>query len=208
MKHVVITISREYGSGGRLIGKALAAKLGFKFYDKEMIHLLMEESGFTKETIEEWQERRTSSFLYNLYMSTQEKPLSDQIYLAKTRVVSELAEKESCVIVGNCADYILRDRENVFSAFIYAPMEERMKRVQEVYHENKEGNPKYIKNMDKKRNDYYNYFTMHRWGDCHNYDICVDSSLGIEITADMLYDVITEIYGGTKNGGANNARRK
>ena len=160
MKNIVITISREYGSGGRLIGEALAKKLGFKFYDKEMINLLMEESGFTRETIEEWQERRTSSFLYNLYMSTQEKPLSDQIYLAKTRVVSDLADKESCVIVGNCADYILRDRPGVFSAFIYAPMEARMKRVQEVYHENQEGNPKFIQKKDKKRKRTYGFFKI------------------------------------------------
>ena len=82
MKHFVITISREYGSGGRLIGQALAERLGIDFYDKEIINMLMEESGFTRETVEEWQEKKTSSFLYNLYMSTQERPLSDQIYLA------------------------------------------------------------------------------------------------------------------------------
>ena len=95
MDNFVITISREYGSGGRLIGQALAERLGIDFYDKEMIHLLMEESGFTRETIEEWQEKKTSSFLYNLYMSTQERPLSDQIYLAKTKIVNQLAEKGS-----------------------------------------------------------------------------------------------------------------
>lgn len=115
MKHFVITISREYGSGGRLIGQALAERLGIDFYDKEIINMLMEESGFTRETVEEWQEKKTSSFLYNLYMSTQERPLSDQIYLAKTKIVNELADKGSCVIVGNCGDYILRDRDNVLS---------------------------------------------------------------------------------------------
>ena len=98
MKHFVITISREYGSGGRLIGQALAERLGIDFYDKEIINMLMEESGFTRETVEEWQEKKTSSFLYNLYMSTQERPLSDQIYLAKTKVVNQLADKSSCVI--------------------------------------------------------------------------------------------------------------
>lgn len=95
MKHFVITISREYGSGGRLIGQALAERLGIDFYDKEIINMLMEESGFTRETVEEWQEKKTSSFLYNLYMSTQERPLSDQIYLAKTKIVNELADKGS-----------------------------------------------------------------------------------------------------------------
>ena len=92
MKNFVITISREYGSGGRLIGEKLAKRLGIDFYDKEIINLLMEESGFTRETIEEWREKKTSSFLYNLYMSTQERPLSDQIYLAETRVVNDLAD--------------------------------------------------------------------------------------------------------------------
>ncbi len=145
MKHFVITISREYGSGGRLIGQALAERLGIDFYDKEIINMLMEESGFTRETVEEWQEKKTSSFLYNLYMSTQERPLSDQIYLAKTKIVNELADKGSCVIVGNCGDYILRDRDNVLSFFIYAPMEERLERVRSVYGENEDNNPNFVK---------------------------------------------------------------
>ncbi|NCC00098.1 MAG: cytidylate kinase-like family protein [Clostridia bacterium] len=204
MKHFVITISREFGSGGRLIGKALAERMGIDFYDKEMIHMLMEESGFTRETIEEWQEKKTSSFLYNLYMSTQERPLSDQIYLAKTKIVSELAEKSSCVIVGNCGDYILRDRDDVLSFFVYAPLEERMERVLKVYGENKDNNPNYVKKRDKQRSDYYNHFTMNRFGDYHNFDACINTTGGLELATDVLESMIKGIFGGTEDESGSN----
>ncbi len=190
MKKCIITISREYGSGGRLIGEELAKRLGIAFYDKEIINMLVEESGFTRETIEEWQEKKTSSFLYGLYMSTQEKPLSDQIYLAKTKILNELADKGSCVIVGNCGDYILRDREEVMSFFIYAPMEERIKRAKEVYGDDLGASPNLVKKMDKQRNDYYNHFTMYRFGDCHNYHACLNTTDGIEMAAEMMEKMI------------------
>lgn len=199
VKHFVITISREYGSGGRLIGQALAERLEIDFYDKEIINMLMEESGFTRETVEEWQEKKTSSFLYNLYMSTQERPLSDQIYLAKTRVVSQLADKSSCVIVGNCGDYILRERDDVLSFFCYAPLEERMERVRTVYGENPENMPNYVKKVDKKRSDYYNHFTMNRFGDYHNFDACMNTSIGLELTTDILENMIRGVFGGTED---------
>ena len=187
MKHFVITISREYGSGGRLIGQALAKRLGIDFYDKEIINMLMEESGFTRETVEEWQEKKTSSFLYNLYMSTQERPLSDQIYLAKTKVVSQLADKSSCVIVGNCGDYILRERDDVLSFFFYAPLEERMERVRTVYGENPDNMPNYVKKIDKRRSDYYNF------------DACMNTSIGLELTTDILENMIRGVFGGTED---------
>ena len=190
MGNYVITISREYGSGGRLIGKQLAERLGIDFYDKEMVHMLMEESGFTRQTIEEWQEKKTSSFLYNLYMSTQERPLSDQIYLAKTKIVNELADKSSCVIVGNCSDYILRDRENVLNFFIYAPIEERIQRVRELYKDENADQPNYVKKRDKQRSDYYNHFTMNRFGDYHNFDACINTSCGLDVAADVLEKMI------------------
>lgn len=190
MKKCVITISREYGSGGRLIGEALAKRLGIDFYDKEIINMLVEESGFTRETIEEWQEKKTSSFLYGLYMSTQEKPLSDQIYLAKTRILNELAGKGSCVIVGNCGDYILRDRDDVMSFFIYAPMEERIARAKETYGDDIAANPNLVKKMDKQRSDYYNHFTMYRFGDYHNYHACLNTTDGIEMAVEMMEKMI------------------
>ena len=199
MKHFVITISREYGSGGRLIGQALAERLGIDFYDKEIINMLMEESGFTRETVEEWQEKKTSSFLYNLYMSTQERPLSDHIYLAKTKVVNQLADKSSCVIVGNCGDYILRDRDDVLSFFIYAPLEERMERVRTVYGENPDNMPNYVKKRDKQRSDYYNHFTMNRFGDYHNFDACMNTSVGLDLTTDILENTIRGVFGGAED---------
>lgn len=203
MKNFVITISREYGSGGRLIGEELAKRLNIGFYDKEMINLLMEESGFTRETIEEWREKKTSSFLYNLYMSTQERPLSDQIYLAKTKVVNDLADKGSCVIVGNCADYILRDRDNVLSFFIYAPMEERMERVRTVYGENPENSQFFVKKIDKQRSDYYNHFTMNRFGDYKNFDACLNTTVGLDLTTDIMENIVQKVFGGTEDESRN-----
>ena len=205
MKHYIITISREYGSGGRLVGQALARRLGIEFYDKEIIHMLMEESGFTRETIEEWREKKTSSFLYNLYMTTQEKPLSDQIYLAKTKIVNQLADESSCVIVGNCGDYILRDRENVLNFFIYAPIEERMERVRNVYAENGDNNPSYVKKKDKQRSDYYNHFTMNRFGDYHNFHACINTTGGLNMAADVLENMINGFFGGTEDESGNNS---
>ena len=193
----IITISRQFSSGGRELAKRMADVLGFDFYDKEMINLLMEESGFTRETIEEWQEKKTSSFLYNLYMSTQERPLSDQIYLAKTKIVNQLADKGSCVIVGNCGDYILRDRDNVLSFFIYAPMEERVKRVREVYGENPDNNPNIVKKRDRQRSDYYNHFTMSRFGDYRNFDACLNTTIGLDLTTDIMEEMVRRVFGGT-----------
>ena len=132
-------------------------------------------------------------------MSTQERPLSDQIYLAKTKVVSQLADKGSCVIVGNCGDYILRERDNVLSFFFYAPLEERMERVRTVYGENPDNMPNYVKKIDKKRSDYYNHFTMNRFGDCHNFDACMNTSIGLELTTDILENMIRGVFGGTED---------
>ena len=199
MKNFVITISREYGSGGRLIGEELAKRLGIGFYDKEIINLLMEESGFTRETIEEWREKKTSSFLYNLYMSTQERPLSDQIYLAKTKVINDLADKGSCVIVGNCGDYILRDRDNVLSFFIYAPLDERLERVRTVYGENPENSQVFVKKVDKQRSDYYNHFTMNRFGDYKNFDACLNTTVGLDLVTDIIEKMAKDKFGGAED---------
>lgn len=203
MKKFVITISREYGSGGRLIGEALAKRLGISFYDKEMIDLIMQESGFARETIEEWREKKTSSFLYNLYMSTQERPVSDQIYLAKTKIVNELADKESCVIVGNCSDYILKERDNVLSFFIYAPIEEREARAKNIYGENLKDDPNYVKKMDRQRSSYYNHFTMNRFGDYKNFDACINTTIGLDLATDILEKLIKDTFGGIENESGN-----
>ena len=159
----------------------------------------MEESGFTRETIEEWREKKTSSFLYNLYMSTQERPLSDQIYLAKTKVINDLADKGSCVIVGNCGDYILRDRDNVLSFFIYAPMDERLERVRTVYGENPENSQVFVKKVDKQRSEYYNHFTMNRFGDYKNFDACLNTTIGLDMVTDIIERMALDKFGGAED---------
>lgn len=194
MSNYVVTISREYGSGGRIIGKNLASRLGISFYDKEMLNLLAEESGFSKAIIEEWTEKKTSSFLYELYTATQEKPISDQIFLAKTKIVQDLAQKESCVIVGNCADYTLQDMDRCLRVFIYASLEERAYRAEKEYKIQARDVAGFIKQTDKKRGSYYSHYTMNKWGDRHNYDISVDSGLGIDVVTDMLVSLVHAMY--------------
>ena len=138
MKKFVITIGREYGSGGRIIGEKLAKRLGVNFYDKNMIDKIAEESGFTKEAVEALDGKKTSSFLYSLFMSTQPVTLSDTLFKAQTDIIRDLVSKESCVIVGRCADYVLSncsDCSDVINAFIYADMATKVKRSVEEYKE-------------------------------------------------------------------------
>jgi cytidylate kinase len=195
-KKFIVTIGREYGSGGRIIGKKLAEALGVNFYDNEVIDMIVSKSGLTNETVKKLDGQRTSSFLYSTFMSTQTAPLSDKIFFAQSKVIKELAEKESFVIVGRCGDYVLKDVENCLNIFIYAPMEDRIKRIQEVYDEKLNNYESYIKKQDKKRADYYNYFTPNKWGDRSNYHLMIDSSIGIDSTVKMLLGVLEALNGG------------
>jgi cytidylate kinase len=195
-KKFIVTIGREYGSGGRIIGKKLAEALGVNFYDNEVIDMIVSKSGLTNETVKKLDGQRTSSFLYSTFMSTQTAPLSDKIFFAQSKVIKELAEKESFVIVGRCGDYVLKDVENCLNIFIYAPMEDRIKRIQEVYDEKLNNYESYIKKQDKKRSDYYNYFTPNKWGDRSNYHLMIDSSIGIDSTVKMLLGVLEALNGG------------
>jgi cytidylate kinase len=180
----IITVTREYGSGGRLIAKMLSQQLGIPFYDREIIALTAKKSGFTEEFVREAEEKKTASLLYSLYMTS--LPVSDQIFLAQAQVVQEIHAKGSCVIVGSCADYILRDEPNCLNVFIHAPLEERIKRVREEYLELAEDIRTFILKQDKKRITYYNYFTQNKWGQANNYHLSVNSALGLETAADII----------------------
>jgi cytidylate kinase len=195
-KRFIVTIGREYGSGGRIIGRKLAEELGVNFYDYEMIDMIVNESGLTNETVKKLDGQRTSSFLYSTFMSTQTAPLSDKIFFAQSKVIKDLAQKESFVIVGRCGDYVLKDVENCLNVFIYAPMEERIKRVQNEYGEKLNNYESYIKKQDKKRADYYNYFTPNKWGDRANYHVMIDSSIGVDYTVKMLKGIMEALNGG------------
>ena len=130
MKHVVITIGREYGFGGRLIAKKLPEELGITFYDKELIAAVAKKTGFSENFIRDTEHQRpTNSFLYDLYTAVQTPSVPDQVFVAQAKVIKEAAAKESCVIVGRCADYILRDAPCLLSVLVHAPLDERVRRA-------------------------------------------------------------------------------
>lgn len=181
----IVTINREYGSGGRIIGQMLAEKLNIPYYDKEIISLTAKKSGFTEDFVKEVSEKKTMSLLYSLYMTS--LPVSDQIFFAQSQVIKDISDKnESCVIVGGCAEYVLRDLDCCFKVFIHSPFEERVRRVREDYKEVTEDFKNYVIKQDKKRVTYYNYFTQNKWGHAKDYDLAIDSALGLEVCADVI----------------------
>lgn len=195
MKNKIITISREFGSGGRTIGKEVAEKLGIPCYDGEIIDKVAEESGFSKEYIEQngeysahrtWIGRSLSASSYGATMSNQ-----DAIWVAQRRVILELAEEGPCVIVGRCADVILRDKAELLKVFIHADTAARAKRIVEIYGEREQSPEKRLADKDKRRIAYYRYYTDSEWGVAKNYDVSLNSGkLGIE----RCVDIIVSLY--------------
>lgn len=196
MKNFIVTIAREYGSGGRLIGQQLAEELGVEFYDRKLIALAAKESGFAEEFIEKMEQKKHISFLYNLYMTSQELPASEQIFIAESRVIQNLAEKQSCVIVGRCADYVLREKKNCLKVFIHAPLEQRIKRIRTEYHEETPSLEDYVQKQDKNRASYYNFFTQNKWGKAQNYHLSIDSSMGIPVSVEIIKKLVDALQGG------------
>ncbi|MBQ3842348.1 MAG: cytidylate kinase-like family protein [Ruminiclostridium sp.] len=194
MGKYVITVSREYGSGGRLIGKRLADELGIGFYDGELLSLVAKESGYTEEFVRRNDQKKTQSLLYHLYIGSQILPASDMIFIAQSRVIKDLYNKESCVIVGRCADYVLRGFDNVSNVFVTAPIESRIARVRDEYGEQADNYRAYLTKKDKNRIAYYNYFADDAWGKVQNYDISVNSDIGIDKAADLIAQYIREKY--------------
>lgn len=195
MKKFVITVSREYGSGGRRIGRLVAEKLGVSFYDGELLSLVAKESGYTEEFVRQNDQKKTQSLLYHLYIGSQILPASDMIFIAQSRVIKDLYAKESCVIVGRCADYILRGKENVINIFVHAPLESRVARVRDGYGEKADNYKAYVMKKDKSRVAYYNYFADDAWGKAQTYDISINSDIGIEKSVDIIVDYIKAKFG-------------
>ena len=170
--NLVITIGRQCGSGGKLIGEKLAKELGVKCYDKELLTRAAKESGMSEALFESHDEKPTNSFLYSLVMdsysmgyatsSYMDMPINHKIFLAQFETIKKIAQEESCVIVGRCADYALADNPNLISVFIVAEDEDKIARIM-------------IK-TDKRRSGYYNYYSSKRWGDVRSYDLCINSS--------------------------------
>ncbi len=183
----VITIAREYGSGGRLIGRRLAEKLGIAFYDKEIITLAAENSGLSEDFLKEHdQNKRRMSFLSNVFINSRSLPLSEQVYLAQCQVIREVAAKSSCVIVGRCADHVLANEPRCIKTFIHAPLEEKIHRITKYYNEAPDDPAAYAAKIDKERAAHYNYFTLGHWGDVRNYNLTVDSSCGVDAAVEVI----------------------
>ena len=190
----IITIRREFGSGGRLIGKRLAEKLGVPYYDKELLDRIAEESGFSREMMEDAEKKAKNSFLYSLIsaMGTAEAgpeslSLNERFFLAQFDTIKEIAGEGSCIIVGRCADYILRGMPEATNVFIYAEEEDKIKRAVEEYGIPQEHVKKLMKDTDKARANYYAYHTGQKWGEPVNYHLSIDSGyIGIEDIADLI----------------------
>lgn len=207
----IITISREYGSGGRLIGQMLAKELGYDFYDKEIIDMAAKESGLSPDFIAKTEQKISSSWLYNLLLGstyagavstgasgqsigtqTNILPLADQVFNAQRKTILSIAKKGPCVIVGRCADYILStsdeiDQKELLNVFIYGEMDEKIKRIETLYKETETAAKKKVIQIDKYRANHYNTFTDNTWGARENYDLMINSStLGIEETTKLI----------------------
>jgi cytidylate kinase len=195
MRDFIVTIAREYGSGGRLIGRELARDLGVSFYDKEVIALAAKECGLHEDFIQTMEQKKASGFFYNLYMQNQELPIPEQVFLAQSSAIKSLAGKGSCVIIGRCADYVLDDMKNCVRVFIYAPIETRVRTVRDEYREGQGDVEAYIRKQDKVRASYYNFFTQQKWGRAQNYNICIDSGIGIQASVRVIKNYVHEFSG-------------
>ncbi len=197
MSRKIITITRQYGSGGREIGERLAKALGIEFYDNKLLDLAAESSGIHRDHFEENDEKRTNSFLYLLSTTYGQGgvPFDDTLFFAQHNTIRKIAAEQSCVIMGRCSDYALRDFNGVLNVFISAPLELRVKRAVEVYGIDPKHAESYVKRIDKQRISYYNYYTDKRWGQPQNYQMCVDSSvLGIEGSVKLIEDFAKMYY--------------
>ena len=181
-KGVIITIAREHGSSGKQIGKLISEKLGIPFYYKEMTALAAQESGLDKEFISDINSN-APTILQSLYLSTD---VIQQAIVAQDKVIRKIADSGSCVIVGRAADYVLRDYEDVIRVFIYADEEFKISRVMEIYGDSKEQALKNLHRSDEARASYYKNISAQNWGDRHNYELMIDSSVGLDESAEII----------------------
>ena len=191
-KQIVITISREYGSGGRYIGRLIADRLGIKLYDKDFITKVAEETGLSEEYIENNEQKREAlSSLDNGYYFGLSN--ADELFLKESEMIKQVAAQESCVIIGRCADHILKDKKNVIKVFVYSNLEDKIKRATKFYGMDKEKAEKEMKRIDKMRENHYKHYTEKDWRNPENYDVCINSdTLGVEKAADFICQMVKE----------------
>lgn len=182
----VITIARQFGSGGHEIGEKVASALSIPFYDKALIAMAAKKSGFSEEIFKDVDEKATNSLLYSMVMGTyayggriagtQEMPINDKLFLIQADIIKKAAEEGPCVIIGRCADYILRDLDYCLNVFIHADKKVRIKRIVDKGLSEEKKAPDFITKKDKQRANYYNFYTNNRWDELFNYDLTIDSS--------------------------------
>ena len=189
----IITISREFGSGGRFIGEEVAKKLGIAYYDKNVINEIAEESGLSPEYIQENAELSPKKGLFAYAFAGRDitgKSVEDMVHDAQRRVILDLTEKESCVIIGRNADYILKDRNDVLNVFIHGDMPEKIQRIIRLYNVEEKEAVKMIADTDKRRMTNYNFYTDQKWGKASNYTLCLNSSqLGYDRCEKIIMDI-------------------
>ena len=203
MKNLIITISRQYGSGGRQIGQQLAKELNIPFYDKEIIDLAAKESGLAADFIRGQEQQLTQSLLFSIVTnftsnSSAFNPnmlsLSDQVYLAEAKAIRSLADKGSCVMVGRCADWVLEKDYDVLRVFVCAPIETRCKRAVEEYGDKAENIQKAVQSIDKQRARYCQHYCDKAWEDAENYDLCLNSgTISLENCVAIIKDAWQEL---------------
>lgn len=198
MSNKIYTIGREFGSGGKAVGEKLAERLGIKLYDKELLQQAAKDSGFCEEIFENHDEKPTNSFLYSLVMDTYsvsgysaapflDMPLNHKVFLAQFETIKKIAETESCVIVGRCADYALADNPDCINIFIHADMDIRVRNICMSLNITENKARDIINKTDKQRASYYNYYTSKKWGDSKSYNLSLDAGkLGIDNCVEMI----------------------
>ena len=207
MNHnTIITISREFGSGGREIGQKLAKALNISYYDKELLAIASKKSGIHEDLLGSLDEKPTNSLLYSLVMGTYtfgsigaglDMPLNDKVFIAQCEVMKEIAQKESAVIVGRCADYILRDVLPCINLFFYADIEKRAARIAREHNLSLDKAKDLITKTDKQRANYHNFYSSEKWGRAQNYHLCIDTAaLGIDGTVSLLKNYVELIKAG------------
>lgn len=199
MDNYIITIGRQFGSGGRSIGQKIAEKLDIHFYDKELISIAAKESGTDPEIFKDVDEKAANSLLYSLstgmygfgsgFSAMGDLPVNDKLYLLQHKIIKEIAEKESCVIVGRCADYVLRENPDCVNIFIYADMAFRKEQSVKKHGIDEARAEHIINKTDKSRANYYSFYSGQKWGMAENYDLCINSS---KLSEDKIVDLIID----------------
>ena len=204
-KNIVVTIGRQYGSGGKEIGRKLAERMGVTFYDEELVTMAAENSNIDKEMLHKVDESATGSLLYSLVMNGglrgiatpmyYEMPLNDKLFIAQSDVIKKIAKDGSAVIVGRCADYVLENEEAVtLNVFLYADMDYKVDRINMLYGLDKKAAKDRIIKTEKQRKTYYNYYTNKEWGNMGSYDLCLNvSKMGTDKAVDVIFDIVEEL---------------